>query len=302
LVGNRIVDIVDVSRPAGADRRLIDRCPVGCASALDPTGIALPEGVLLRCRECGQLVSQIGAAAYAHSMQAFDASAFNRPTAPELARRRRVAHRRLAHVARLLGKPPAQCRLVDVGCSRGDFVAFAQELGFAAEGVEPAPHIAAEARGSGRNVRTGLLEEQSYGDAAFDCVTLFEVIEHLARPLALLAECRRILAPGGVLLLSTGNGESWTARALKGRWDYFRIDKDAGHVSFFNPRSLALVAERAGFSVARLATARARFAEREDAPPAVYVLARLAGELADLPARLLGRGHGIVAYLRSRKA
>jgi SAM-dependent methyltransferase len=298
--GNGIVDIADVSRPAGADRRLIDRCPVGCASTLDPTEIALPEGVLLRCRECGQLVSQIGAAAYARSMQAFDAPAFNRPTAREMTRRRRVAHRRLAHVARLLGKPPAQCRLVDVGCSRGDFVAFAHELGFAAEGVEPAPHIAAEARAAGRNVRTGLLEEQAYDDAGFDCVTLFEVIEHLARPLTVLAECRRILAPGGILLLSTGNGESWTARALKGRWDYFRIDKDAGHVSFFNPRSLALAAERAGFAVAGLETARARFAEKEDASPAIYALARVASELADLPARLLGRGHGMVAYLRSR--
>ncbi len=293
------MDIVDASR-AVADRRLIERCPVGCASALDPTAVALPEGALLRCRECGQLVSQIGAAAYARSMQAFDAPAFNRPTAREMARRRRVAHRRLARVARLLGKPPAQCRLVDVGSSRGDFVAFAQDFGFAAEGVEPAPNIAAEARAAGRNVRTGLLEDQSYPDGAFGCVTLFEVIEHLARPLVLLGECRRILAPGGVLLLSTGNGESWTARALKGRWDYFRVDKDAGHVSFFNPRSLALVAERAGFAVARLETARARFAEKEDAPAAVYALAKVAGELADWPARLFGRGHGIVAYLRSR--
>lgn len=293
------MNVVEASR-AVADHRLIDRCPAGCASALDPTEIALPEGVLLRCRECGQLISQVGAAAYAQSMQAFDAPAFNRPTARATTRRRRVAQRRLGHVAALLGKPPARCRLVDVGCSRGDFVAFAHELGFAAEGVEPAPHIAAEARAAGRNVRTGLLEEQAYADAAFDCVTLFEVIEHLARPLALLAECRRILAPGGVLLLSTGNGESWTARALKGRWDYFRIDKDAGHVSFFNPRSLALVADRAGFALARLETARARFVEKEDASPAVYALARLAGELADLPARLLGRGHGIVAYLRRR--
>jgi SAM-dependent methyltransferase len=282
------------------DRRLIERCPVGCTSVLEPTAIALPEGVLLRCRECGQLVSQIGMAAYAHSMQAFDAPEFNRPSAREVARRRRVARRRLARVARLLGRPPGECRLVDVGCSRGDFVAFAAELGFPAEGVEPAPQIAAEARAAGRNVRTGFLEEQHYPDAAFGCVSLFEVIEHLAQPLGLLAECRRILAPGGVLLLSTGNGESWTARALKGRWDYFRIDQDAGHVSFFNPRSLALVAERSGFEVVRLETARARFAEKADASPVAYRLAKVAGELADWPARLFGRGHGMVAYLGRR--
>ncbi len=280
-----------------ADRRLIERCPVGCAAALARTAIALPEGPLLRCGECGQLVSQIGAAAHARSMQWFDSPGFNRPTARETARRRQVAHRRLARVARLLGRAPADCRLVDVGCSRGDFVAFAQELGFAAEGVEPAPHIAAEARAAGRNVKTGLLEDQSYADAAFDCVTLFEVIEHLPTPLALLAECRRILKPDGVALLSTGNGESWTARVLKGRWDYFRLDKDAGHVSFFNPRSLALAAERAGFAVARIDTARVRLAEKGDVPAAVYAAAKAAGELGGGMARLLGRGHDMVAYL-----
>lgn len=281
-----------------SDRRLIERCPVGCAAALEPTDIALPEGVLLRCGECGQLMSQIGAEAYARSMKRFDAPEFNRPTARETARRRQVAHRRLARVACLIGQPAAKCRLVDVGCSRGDFVAFAQDFGFVAEGVEPAPHIAAEARTAGRNVKTGVLEEQSYAEASFDCVTLFEVIEHLPAPLALLAECRRILRPAGVLLLSTGNAASWTARALKGRWDYFRIDQDAGHVSFFSPRSLALAAERAGFSVARIDTARVRFAEKGDVPATVYAVAKAAGELASGVARLLGRGHDMVAYLR----
>lgn len=81
-------------------------------------------------------------------------------------------------------------------------------------GVEPAPHIATEARAAGRSVKTGFLEEQRYEDATFDCVTMFEVIEHLPVPLSLLAECRRILRPEGVLLLSTGNGASWTARVL----------------------------------------------------------------------------------------
>jgi hypothetical protein len=69
-------------------------------------------------------------------------------------------------------------------------------------------------------------------------------------------------------------------------------------VSFFNPRSLALAAERAGFSVARIDTARVRLAEKEDVPAVLYALAKAAGELGNAPARVLGRGHDLVAYLR----
>ena len=52
----------------------------------------------------------------------------------------------------------------------------------------------------GRTVHTGTLEEQKFPDAHFDVVSLFEVIEHLREPLPLLAECGRILRPGGVLI------------------------------------------------------------------------------------------------------
>lgn len=138
-------------------------------------------------------------------MASFNASGFNQPAPHETERRRKVAGRRLKSITRLLGKKPADIRLVDVGCSRGQFVDFAAQAGFAAEGVEPAKHIAATARESGLNVHTGLLEDQHYPDAAFDVATLFEVVEHLREPLPLLQECRRILKPGGILVISTGN-------------------------------------------------------------------------------------------------
>jgi len=280
------------------DTALIAQCPVGCTSTLAPTAIVQPEGALLRCSACGQLVSQIGAAAWAKSMQAFDAADFNLPNPHEIERRQHVARKRLARITQILRRGLAGATLVDVGCSRGDFVAAATAFGYTAEGVEPAPHIAEAARAAGRNVKTGLLQDLRYPDAHFDAVTLFEVIEHLAQPLPLLAEIQRILKPGGVLLVSTGNGASWTAQALKGRWDYFSIEKDAGHVSFFNPSSIALAADRAGLTVARIETARVRLAEKGQVAAPLYAAAKIAGGLANPLAQLLGRGHDLLAYLR----
>ena len=283
---------------AETSSRLIEHCPVGCDAQFVTSAIVLPEGPLLRCAACGQLVSQITTAAYQHSMAAFDSPEFNLPSGAESARRVALARRRLARAARLLGKTPGEIRLLDVGCSRGDFVAAAVALGFRAEGVEPASHIAAAARAAGLAVHAGLLEEQRFAAASFDVVTVFEVIEHLPAPLALLRECHRILRPNGILIASTGNTASWTVAAMQARWDYFHVAQDAGHVSFFNPRSIALIAARTGFGIEHIGTARVRFFETSDAPRWLYRLSKIAAEFANLPARLLGTGHDMLVFLR----
>lgn len=276
----------------------IAACPVGCTAPLQVTDLVLPEGPLRRCPECGQLASQASAARYQETMTQFDQADFNQPVGRELERRNQVAGRRLRRIAALLGKSPQSIRLVDVGCSRGQFVAAAAALGFQAEGVEPAPQIAAAARAAGLRVHQGLLEEQDFPDAAFDALTLFEVVEHLRQPLELLRECRRVLRPGGVLVISTGNTASWTVAAMRARWDYFDIARDGGHISFFNPASLRRLAQNSGFEIARIDTARVRFHDKAATPRPLYLAGKLVAELLNMPARLLGRGHDMTAYLR----
>ena len=134
--------------------------------------------------------------------------------------------------------------------------------------------------------------------ASFDAVTLFEVIEHLREPLELLRECHRVLKPGGLLVLSTGNTASWTVALMRERWDYFHIARDAGHISFYHPGSVALLASRSGFRIERIETARVRFFERGDVARWRYVAGKICAELLSLPARLAGRGHDMLAFLR----
>ena len=276
----------------------VSACPVGCASQLTATDLVLPEGALLRCPTCGQLVSQVTAARYWETMEQFDRADFNQPTGGALARRQSVSRRRLRAIAALLGKDPATARLLDVGCSRGLFVEAAAHSGFRAEGVEPAPRLAAAAREAGLNVHTGLLEEQRFPAESFDAVTLFEVVEHLKDPRSLLSECHRILRPGGILLLSTGNTDSWTVSVVGARWDYFQIALDGGHISFFNPESIRQLAQACGFAVARIETSRVKFYEKGEVAAWRYAVTKFAAELLNYPARLFRKGHGMLAYLR----
>lgn len=281
-----------------SESRYLNTCPVGCNAALEATAYILPEGALLRCSACGQLISQCTTADYWKSMQEFDDPQGTRPAAASVQRHFRRSRKFLVQIAKLLQQPPEQIRLLDVGCSSGAFLGTAVTLGFRAEGVEPAPKAAAAAQAAGLNVRHGLLQEAGYADGQFDAVTLFEVIEHLQQPLELLRECQRILRPGGILLIDTGNSASWSMAAMGARWEYLSVAKHGGHISFFCPASIAAIGQRSGFSVAATHTRCVRFCEKGDCAEPVYRMAKLAGELLNVFVKLLDKGHDMAVYLK----
>lgn len=280
------------------ESRFLNACPVGCAAPLETTAYILPEGALLRCSACGQLISQCSEARYWQSMQEFDDSQGTLPKPGSERGRLRRSKKFLDQIAKLLGQPAGEICLLDVGCSSGAFLHAAVKLGFRAEGVEPAPKAAATAQAAGLKVHQGLLQEAGYADGQFDAITLFEVIEHLQQPQELLQECRRILRPGGVLLIGTGNAGSWSMAAMGARWEYLHIAKHGGHVSFFNPSSIESLAQQSGFSVAAVHTRGVRFCEKGDCAKPVYRISKIAGELLNIFAALLGKGHDMAVYLR----
>jgi SAM-dependent methyltransferase len=95
--------------------------------------------------------------------------------------------------------------LLDVGCSNGEFMHYAQLQGFTAYGVELNRRTAEIAKENGFNVYNGYLKDAGYADEFFDVVYLGDVIEHVTNPHDLIKECSRILKKGGVMVISTPN-------------------------------------------------------------------------------------------------
>jgi len=278
--------------------RYLKTCPVGCNAPLETTSYIMPEGALLRCTACGQLISQCSEERYWQSMQEFNDPQGTLPVVGSEHSRLRRSKKFLDQITGLLKQPSEQIRLLDVGCSSGAFLHGAVQLGFQAEGVEPAPQAAATAQAAGLKVKQGLLQEAGYADGQFDAITLLEVIEHLQEPHALLQECRRILRPGGILLIGTGNAASWSMAAMGARWEYLSIAKHGGHVSFFSPSSMAVLAKPNGFSVAAVRTRGVRFYEKGDCSNLVYRTAKIAGEILNVFAAGLDKGHDMIVCLQ----
>ncbi len=102
--------------------------------------------------------------------------------------------------------------VLDCGCDDG---AFTVEVGCATSaellsGIEIDPGRAALARARGVDALVGDLEARfEVEDGSVDAVVLNQVIEHLRDTDNLLAEVRRVLRPGGIMVISTENLSNW---------------------------------------------------------------------------------------------
>lgn len=280
------------------NNQLFKRCPLGCSNDLERTEIVLTEGALLRCATCGHFMSSCTKEQHEAALWKWDAAEGTKPNLRSAARYRQVNARRLRTALRILDSRAAHPRLLDVGCSSGALLAVASDLGFSVAGVEPASKAAVAAQLAGFEVFSGFLHEANYPDKSFDVITLFEIVEHVGDPLVLIAECRRILKPGGVLVINTPNADSWTAQFMKERWEGFSLIGLGGHVSFFTPSSIRFLARTINMDVARIETRNVRFYEKDQCHPFLFQMAKIAAQLLALPARLAGRGHDLLVYLK----
>jgi SAM-dependent methyltransferase len=159
--------------------------------------------------------------------------------------------------ARLLdGRLPPAARILDVGCAAGYFGEVMRERGHEVWGIELSAAIVDEARarlGADR-VHLGTLADAPHDASSFDLITFWDVVEHLPDPVGALRAARRLLRPGGLLLVETQNVESRFARLMGRRWHHF---KQAEHLWHFSPATVRWLLDAGGFEPIELTARRA---------------------------------------------
>lgn len=161
----------------------------------------------------------------------------------EDSRARRLTGRRLKQAARL---GVSAGNLYEIGVSRGDFLACAQQRGFKCSGVEPAPLDAQEAQSRGLDVKGLFFGPDHRGQGDQDLVVLWDVLEHCFQPADVLAAAGSHVRPGALLAIAIPNIEGIGARVFKHRWRYRMSPM---HLHFFSRRWLCLWAEEHGFEI-----------------------------------------------------
>jgi 2-polyprenyl-3-methyl-5-hydroxy-6-metoxy-1,4-benzoquinol methylase len=102
------------------------------------------------------------------------------------------------------------------------------------------------ARTRGMETQVATLESAMLADESFDVVVMSHSLEHVAEPRADLARVRRLLRPGGLLLVSVPNFGSWQRERFGAEW--FALDVPR-HRTHFTPRSLAHALQGEGFEL-----------------------------------------------------
>jgi SAM-dependent methyltransferase len=129
-----------------------------------------------------------------------------------------------------LGRAPE--RLLDVGCAGGAhfevYPATVERFG-----IEPAASAAPSIRARGATWLGASLADAPAG--SFDAVASLDVLEHVDDPRPFLDGLDRCLAPGGVLVLVTGDIDAFSARLSGRRWLYYALPE---HCSFYSRKAL----------------------------------------------------------------
>lgn len=269
--------------------------------------LAVP-GRVLRCGTCGMWWKALDAGTVA--ADAYGDAYGDADSAEEVAERYRLGEASRAMFRAALAPIERDAdrdgdrrpRLLDVGTGLGAMLEEAAALGYRAEGIELCAPLVARARARGlavRNLPAEALAEEGEAES-FDVVTMMDLIEHVPDPLAVLRAARRLLRPGGELVVYTPNHRAAVvllARALArlGIGVPVREIFGGNHVAFFDDRTLPAALDRAGFTVRLLR--RAPYDPRRPGQP-ISSASLLAVTVAERLGQPFGRVFRMTAYAR----
>ena len=113
-------------------------------------------------------------------------------------------------------------------------------------GVEPSRYLCELGRTHyGLDLRAGILSDHNFDPETFDVICLWDVLEHLTNPDAIVAEIHSLLRPGGHFIVSYPDYGSWAQRILGKKWPFLL----SVHLTYFTKPTIRQFLGDRGFDV-----------------------------------------------------
>jgi SAM-dependent methyltransferase len=212
--------------------------------------------IAMRCRECGLVYLDPRPTAtelpriYPPDYHAFDFSPERFGFVYRV--RRSLEARRALQWCRGLGDT---ARILDVGCGDGFHLRLLRDFGrpgWKLEGVDASARAVEAARRAGLTVHLGTVELLALPAAAYDLILLIATIEHVDDPAGVLRAVRRLLKPGGRVVIVTDNTDTVDFAVFGARhWGGYHFPR---HFNLFNRTTLERLAATTDLNVDSIAT------------------------------------------------
>lgn len=130
---------------------------------------------------------------------------------------------------------PSQGALLDIGAGTGDFLAAAIVKGWAITGVEPDSSARQVALSKGISL---LSDQHSLVANSFDVITMWHVLEHVSDLDQQIEILKKVLKPGGTLLIAVPNYKSFDAQVYGKYWAAYDVPR---HLWHFSQQSIGII-------------------------------------------------------------
>lgn len=143
-------------------------------------------------------------------------------------------------------------RILDIGCGGGFLLNSVKKEFDELHGLEVSMELVRFAKSKwSLNVHHGEIQNVNLPENYFDIVTLYDVIEHIPKPLIFLDAIYRILKHNGVIVIVTPNANGLSARIMKEKWIYYTPPE---HIFYYTPKSIKVLLKTKGFKICKVKT------------------------------------------------
>jgi 2-polyprenyl-3-methyl-5-hydroxy-6-metoxy-1,4-benzoquinol methylase len=154
--------------------------------------------------------------------------------------------RTLAAKLQMINARASKGALLDIGCGTGEFLNECKLNGWRVQGIEPG-EAARSAASSNYGLSVG--EESAIdglAEASFEVITMWHVMEHVPNLVGRVQQLKRLLKPGGLLVIAVPNRSSHDAEYYGAQWAAYDVPR---HLWHFRPEDMKRLLEQGGFKL-----------------------------------------------------